>query len=197
MSTVNRHTLKRANQSRRKRSPELPEKKPQAPLRSTVRAAKRLGKNRWLWVVVVLLAVSIGLGSWYYTTRGTAPLSAHNSQQTAAHAASTLVPTAPPNWKTVQTFNGNSTGNATQKLQMFTVSGNWQITWACQGVNGVDDWLYIAIYNPNGSLYNAGAQVTCIAAKQVIGNAQESKSGQFYLTVDANTSWTIQVQVPT
>jgi hypothetical protein len=193
MSTVHRHSLKKANQSQRKRASQPPTKKSKSPLQSSTQAAKRFWRRRWLWVsvIVVVVIVSIGLGSWYYDS-GRASTSLTTS--THAQVVPTPLPTATPTWQTVHTLNGSSTGNATKKLQLFTVSSNWQITWQCQGVNGVDDWLYIAIYNANGSLYNAGAQVTCVAAKQVTGSVQEAKQGKFYLTVDANTSWTITIQ---
>lgn len=198
MSTVNRHTLKKANQSHRKRTQQSPIKQSRSPLRPVVRSAKRLWKSRWLWIFVVVVVVFLGLGSWYYGTRGVPASSARSTTggHVVAQATATaiLTPTATPDWQTVHTFKGPSTGDSTLKLQKFTVSGNWQITWVCQGVKGVDDWLYIAIYNPDGSLYNAGAQVTCLAAKQIVGSVQEAKSGEFYLTVDANTAWTVTVQ---
>lgn len=145
---------------------------------------------------MVIIVVLLGLGSWYYGARGVSvlPASAATGKHVVAQVTPTPAPTATPDWRTVHTFNGSSTSDSTLKLQKFTVSSNWQITWVCQGVNGVDDWLYIAIYNPNGSLYSAGAQVTCIAAKQVVGSVQEATGGAFYLTVDANTSWTVTVQ---
>jgi hypothetical protein len=193
MSTIHRHSLKKANQSQRKRSSQPPTKKSISPLQSSAQAAKRFWRRRWLWVsvIVVIVIVFIGLGSWYYDSGRVA-----TSPKISTHAQTvpTPLPTATPTWQTVRALNGTSTGNATKKLQLFTVSSDWQITWQCQGVNGVDDWLYIAIYNANGSLYNAGAQVTCIAARQVVGSVQEAKHGEFYLTVDANTSWTITIQ---
>ena len=73
---------------------------------------------------------------------------------------------------------------------------DWQLTWSCRGVDGVDGGLYIVIYNANGSLYNAGAQVTCLAAKQVIGSIEEQKSGDIYLNINGNDPWTITVQKP-
>lgn len=190
MSTVHRHSLKKANRPQRKQPQQESAKKSRSSTRSVARSARRLWRSRWLWIVVVVIIIFIGLGSWYYGTRGAA---ASSPVKTASSHVQTA-PTAVPTWQTVRTFNGSSTGDSTQKTQKFTTTGNWQISWACQGINGVDDWLYIAIYNADGTLYNAGAQVTCIAAKQVVGSVQEAKAGEFYLTVDANTAWTITVQ---
>lgn len=192
MSTVHRHSLKKARQSHRMRSPQLPPaQRRKSSFKSAHRSVRRLRRSRWFWLLLVFLLVFIGLGTWYYGFKSPSNPSATGA--TARHVQATPTVT---NWQTLRTLSGSDTGNTTKKLDTFTVSSNWQITWSCQGTNGVDDWLYIAIYNPDGTLYNAGAQVTCIAAKQVVGSVQETKAGQFYLTVDANTSWTIQIQVP-
>jgi hypothetical protein len=153
-------------------------------------------RKRWLWsVALILLLVLAGLGLWYYQARSAPHPSVARATSTAtpAQAQSTVTVT---NWQTVRTLNGASTGDKTQKTASFTVSAPWQINWLCQGQNGVDDWLYIAIYYPDGTLYNAGAQVTCIAAKPVVGSVQEEKAGTFYLTIDANTNWTVTIQEP-
>ncbi|HEY0755012.1 MAG TPA: hypothetical protein VGD98_13725 [Ktedonobacteraceae bacterium] len=191
MSTTHRHSLKKSNQSQRKRSSRLPVRKSGTSPARAWRSLKRLGKSPWLWACMVVLVILIGLGTWYAVSpRDTSAASTARSASSRVQGLST----ATPIWHTVRTLNGSSTGNATQKTATFTVSSNWQITWDCQGKNGVDDWLYVAIYNPDGTLYNAGAQVTCIAAKNVEGSVQEAKKGTFYLTVDANTDWTLTIQ---
>ncbi len=105
-------------------------------------------------------------------------------------------PTPERTWQTIQTVTGKDTGNRTEKTKLFKVPADWQLTWNCQGIDGVDDWLYIAIYHANGKLYNAGAQITCIAAKRVIGSVEELQSGTIYFSIDANTNWTIAIQKP-
>jgi hypothetical protein len=141
--------------------------------------------------------VLVGLAGWYFVAvRPFAPPAqahaTHNQATPAPTPTSTAIPAS--DWQTQQTFSGPSTGNGTKHTQTFTVSKTWQITWTCQGINGVDEWLYIAVYHTNGTLYNAAAQVTCIAAKKVIGSTIEQAGGTFYLTVDASTDWTITIQ---
>lgn len=146
----------------------------------------------WLWILGVLIVLLIGIGCWHGITSNAPVTNSFSPASSSANANSNVSP-----WKTVQTFSGPTTNNVDQKLQTFTVSSNWQMTWDCQGVNGVDQELLISIYNSNGSLYNAGAQLTCLAAKPVIGSAQEVSGGTFYLIVNSSTAWKVSIQVPT
>jgi hypothetical protein len=151
-----------------------------------------------------MLATLVGLGLQYYTYPSsslppqsitTSSTGTKDQSNTSQQQTPTVLPSsAATSWQTVQTLSGGNTGASTQKTKPFTVTGQWQMTWNCQGQHGVDDWLYIAIYYTNGKLYNAGAQVTCIAAKMVVGSVQEADGGTFYLTIDANTDWTLLIQ---
>lgn len=165
--------------------------KPSAP------AVSRSARGKfWPWLVVGIVLVLIGLAGWYIIA--VRPSSQTQLSQGQSTPTSTFTPTSTPipasDWQTLKTFSGSTTGDGTKRTETFTTSTTWQITWACQGIKGVDKWLYIAIYRANGTLYNAGAQITCIAAKKVIGNTIEQASGSFYLTIDASTSWTVTVQ---
>lgn len=201
---MHRHTLKKTNQAQRKRISQEPTRKPEPPVSSVLRSARKLSKNRWFWLGLVMLVTLVGLGLQYYKyfpsslplQRITASSPAGTISNGSQQQAPTVLPSsgATPTWQTVQTMNGGNTGASTQKTRTFTVTGKWQMTWNCQGQHGVDDWLYIAIYYTNGKLYNAGAQVTCIAAKMVVGSVQEADGGTFYLTIDANTDWTLLIQ---
>src|SRR5258707_13506149 len=134
MSTVSRHTLKKANQSHRKRSPQLPTRKSRSPIRPAVRSMKRLWRRRRLWLGIIIVVVFIGLGSWYYGVRSSslAQASAANSQHGGAQ---TTPASTTPNWQTVHTFTGSDTGSTTKKLDKFTVAGTWQISWVPATVN--------------------------------------------------------------
>lgn len=202
-----RHSLTKAYQPRSKRSPQQDSR---PPTWSAARTAKRLWRRGWPWLIVLVVISLIGFGFRYYNfgrffSSVLSPQAAarSNSVQTVPTtlAASTPTPTPTPviqNWQTLRTFTGSNTGSGTAKTQTFVVptTSVWQMTWSCQGLKGVDDYLYIVIYNANGSLYNSGAQVTCVAAHRVVQSAQEAKGGTFYLTIDANTPWTITIQVP-
>jgi hypothetical protein len=203
-----RHLLTKAYQSRSRRS-SLPPVKQNSRLsaESMARAAKKLGKRGWPWLIVLVVLSLIGFGFRYYgfgrvfsSTVLSHPVTKSSSVQAVSTSLTTPTPTptqAVYAWQTLRTFTGSNTGSSTEKTQTFTVpASTWQITWACQGLKGVDDYLYIAIYNANGSLYNAGAQITCVAAHRVVQSAREGKGGTFYFMVDANTYWTITVQVP-
>lgn len=196
MSTVHRHSLKKANQSHRMRPPQTPPERRRSSAPPPVRPARRRRKMRWLWPVILVLVVLAGLGFWYYSAQSAAKPSVSHATSTPTVQAQVQSTATVTNWKTVRTLNGTSTGDKTQKTETFTVSAPWQISWLCQGQHGVDDWLYIAIYYPDGTLYNAGAQVTCIAAKPVVGSIQEANAGTFYLTIDANTDWTVKIEDP-
>jgi hypothetical protein len=102
---------------------------------------------------------------------------------------------AATNWKTIQTFSGQATNGDDYISAKFTVTANWQITWTCTGIDGNDEQMDVVIYNPDGTLYNAGADITCLATQRVNGNVQETKAGTYYLDIDSSTAWTVHVQV--
>ncbi len=146
-------------------------------------------QKRWPWLMIVAVTVIlVSFGIWRATT---------GSPSTTSAVTITSLPTPTPtpkrNWHTLLTFSG---GNETKNTQKFKVPADWQFTWSCQGVNGVDGGLNIVIYNTNGSLYNAGAQITCLAAKKVSGSVEEFKSGNVYLSINGNGPWTVSVQKP-
>jgi hypothetical protein len=185
---VSRRQSAKARQPQRKRSPKpSPEKDIQSSTRATTRSLDR----RWPWLLGAVIILVIGFAVWHSLDQvpsATSSTSVSNSSDTSNTPSG-----SGQSWKTLQTFTGHTT-TGTQKTATFQVANNWQLTWNCQGTNGNDDWLYIAIYHPDGTLYNAGAQVTCLAAKPIIGNVQEDQGGTYYLTVDANTDWTVGVQ---
>lgn len=155
--------------------------------------------KRWLWPVIfgVVLLLLVGLALRSILSDNSAPSPFSPPLNTPIIASSTQsTQTAQADWQTIQTFTGNSTNNAQQKTKVFSVDSNWRLTWNCKGNHGIDDWLYVSIYNRDGSLYNAGAQITCVDGKQVTGNADEPQSGTFYLSVNASTDWTVTIEVP-
>jgi hypothetical protein len=180
-----RSATKRSHGPRKKRRPQNFNQAPKPP----VQPVKT--RKRWPWLVILTVAVIlVSFGIWH-------AVSGSSSSKSTATAASTLLPSPTPtpksSWQTLLTFSGN---NNTKKTQKFEVPADWQFTWSCRGVKGVDGGLFITIYNANGSLYNAGAQISCLAAKQIIGSAEEHQSGDVYLTINSNDPWTVTVQKP-
>jgi hypothetical protein len=179
-------TRMRSHGKRKKRRQQvapMPSKIPVQPPQKT--------RRHWPWLILLVVAiVLISIGIWHITS------SSSSARSTTTHS-STSLPAATPTpgrvWHTILSISGNTAAKNTQK---FKVPADWQLTWSCRGVNGIDGGLYIVIYNANGSLYNAGAQVTCLAAKQVIGSVEEQKSGDIYLTINSNDPWTVTVQKP-
>jgi hypothetical protein len=168
-------------------------------------------QTRRNWLIATIMLILLSVASWYVLsgklsspTPPPVAVVADNDSQTATHsllnsnveATASALPTV--NWQTFQTLSGHDTQNATQKTQTFSVPAKWQLSWACQGTDGVDDWLYIVLYNANGSLYDAGSQNVCLAAQKVVGSIIETKtsSSTIYLTIDANTDWTITMRAP-
>ena len=173
-------------------------------------------KPQHMWrgrIIIATVLILIVVGSWYVLSSKlsvpTAPsddtnVIAVNNAQTATNsllnsnveATASALPTR--NWQTVQTFTGHDTNEAMQNTHKFTVPVKWQLNWSCQGKNGVDDQLTVAVYNADGSLYDAGAQVTCLAAQKIVGSVIESKTAgsTVYLAMSANTDWTVTVRAP-
>jgi hypothetical protein len=171
-------------------------------------------QNMWRGrIIIAVVLILIVAGSWYVlssklsapsTPSDNANIIASNNAQTATHsllnsnveATASALPTL--NWQTAQTFTGHDTNEAMQNTQKFTVPAKWQLNWSCQGKNGVDDQLTVAVYNVDGSLYDAGAQITCLAVQKIVGSVIESKTsaGTVYLGISSNTDWTVTVRAP-
>ncbi len=184
MPTVSRRPSTKTRQSQRKRStePSLAND-----VQTSTSALARPWSIRWLWLAgVLVLLLVVGFGVWHSFSGGLVPATSGPAITSSSSGQS---------WRNLQTFSGHTTSNATQKTQTFQVSNTWQLTWNCQGADGVDDWLYVAIYHADGTLYNAGAQITCIAAKPVAGSVQEAQGGTYYLSIDADTDWNVAVQI--
>jgi hypothetical protein len=180
-----RSAATRSHGQRKKRRPPTSTTTPKPPIQPVQ------AKKRWPWLIVLVAAIIlVSFGIW----RAVSGLpSTASTVTTASTSLPTPTPTPARTWHTLLTFSGD---NGTKNTQKFKVPADWQVTWSCRGVNGVDGGLYVVIYNANGSLYNAGAQVTCLASKQVIGSAEEFKSGDVYLNINGNGPWTVSVQQP-
>jgi hypothetical protein len=148
--------------------------------------------RRWPWIAGVLaILLLLGLAFWHgLVSNAPPPASAFSNSADSANVSS-----GSSTWKTIQTFTGQATNGVDVKTKQFTVTSNWQISWSCKGIDGNDEQMNVVIYNPDGSLYNAGADITCLATQQVNGHVQEIKAGTYYLDIASSTAWTVQVQV--
>jgi hypothetical protein len=149
--------------------------------------------RRWPWITgLLVILVLLGLGFWHGLASNAPPPSSPVFSNSAVGTSNSDSAT---NWKTIQTFSGQATNGNDYTSAKFTVTANWQITWTCTGIDGNDEEMDVVIYNPDGTLYNAGADITCPATQRVNGNVQETKAGTYYLDIDASTAWTVHVQV--
>ncbi len=150
-------------------------------------------RRRWPWLIVLITAlILVSFGIWHAAS-GSPPAKSTVTTVSTSTPLPSATPTPSRNWQTLFTFSG---GTGTKNTQKFKVPADWQVTWSCRGLNGVDGGLYIVIYNANGTLYNAGAQVTCLASKQVVGSMEEHTSGNVYLNINGNDPWAVAVQQP-
>jgi hypothetical protein len=166
------------------------------------RTHKRLSLTKRTLLISLIGAIMLLFVGWAFWF-GLSGLGASSAAGPTSFSQITPTPTIDTStWKTAQAFNGPATpqdnsGKFIPHLSdKFSVSGRWQLNWNCQGVDGVDKTLYISIYNADGTLYNAGAQVTCLAAKPIIGYAMENDGGTFYLNITASTTWNITIKTP-
>lgn len=179
-----KHITQRKRPLQAPKSVRLAEKTPARPL-------KRRRRTKQLWIIGAsgLLLVLAAGGFWiFFGSSGLPFIPAHHMQPTPTPTPSpTLV------WSTLATFTASGLGTPTNTNSFTVTNDTWQIAWNCQGINGVDKTLYIAIYHPDGSLFNAGAQLTCPAAQPLNGSTQESGKGTYYLNIDSDTSYTVTV----
>lgn len=185
---MSRKPLTKTRQPQKKRPAETSDSQP---LKQKPEAQPR--SKRWPWLIILGLALSLLLG---LALRSILADGSPTTSLSPVSNGATATSSEQADWKIVQTFKGGVTNDVEQKTKTFQITGNWRMTWNCKGVHGVDDWLYVTIYNSNGSLYNAGAQITCVDGKQIIGSADEPQGGTFYLAINASTDWTVTVEVP-
>lgn len=188
---MSRRQSTKARPPQRKRSPQ-----PSTEEKNEVLPVRRRGL--WYWIIGILIVLLIGLASWHGIISNM-PASASSTTANSPGLVAGNNGTATSPWQILQTYSGQATNDTYTNTKQFTIdTSNWQITWSCSALDGNDEYLAITIYNPDGSLYNAGAQITCVASKKVNeGSVIEQKGGTFYLAINATTAWTVHVQVPT
>jgi hypothetical protein len=152
-------------------------------------------KRTWpTWAIIVALFVVFGLGhvSAGSSNNDTSTTSAVTTSTTAAaHGATTMTkPTATPAPKT--TTIASYSGNGNKNTPNFHVNADqWTISWSCQGGQYGGN-LIVDVYQSDGTYVDGAVNVICNGAMH--DTTLERGSGDFYLVVNADVSWTVTIQ---
>jgi hypothetical protein len=153
------------------------------------------------WVIIVGILLACGLGhaasgsanasgtTTTVTTGNNSAVHTSTSSSTPAKPAPTATPKPAPKLTTIVSYSGTTQKNTAN----FHVSADqWQLVWACQGGQYGGNFS-VEIDNADGSSFDP------LAVNQVCDGNQhdttiERGSGDFFLKVDADVSWQIQIQ---
>jgi hypothetical protein len=105
---------------------------------------------------------------------------------------STPAPTQPPaKWVTTHTYKGNGS----KKTGVISVPDDWKIVWSCDptSFDNIDFNMIITVYNSDGTYADSGVNSTC-SKTNTHDETEEHQSGNVYLDITSEGSWTIQVQ---
>ncbi len=154
----------------------------------------------WALILGILLACSVGYGlAGSSSAAGTTTTNAAQAGTGGTHTTTTAKPptatakpptaTPAPKLTTIASFSGTSQKNT----QTFHVSANqWTLVWTCQGGEFGGNFS-VEVDNADGSIFDPlAANVVCNGTMH--DTTIERGSGDFYLKVDADVSWTIQIQ---
>lgn len=101
--------------------------------------------------------------------------------------------TPAPRWVTIANFSGNGTKRTTT----FTItSDQWRMNWRC---NPNSDYfgqynVIVSVYNDDGSPADYAAINTICQAGNTHDTTAEYTPGTYYLEVDSEAAWSVQVQ---
>lgn len=100
-------------------------------------------------------------------------------------------PTHTPQWTTIQTFKGYGYKNTVPN-----VPNRWQLVWSCDPASDGGPYnLLVDVDSPDGNPVNPGAVLTTCQQGNTSDSTQEYQGGTFYLDVQCDAAWTIQIQV--
>ncbi len=157
----------------------------------------------WAWIVIVL----VFLGTFFTaftkgsssdttssTTGGTttAQTTGNNKPATTVAPKATATPTHTPVLTTLQAFSGSGIKNTAY----FTVPAEWQLKWTCNPASfGGSYNLIVSLYGSDGSLVDLPVNVLCQAGVTGDTTLEHDQAGKFYLNVNSEGAWTIDIQV--
>ncbi len=149
----------------------------------------------WALIVAILLACSLGYashGGATATDTSTATASTTTSSSTNAAPTATKPPAAtatPAKPVIITSFSGTGAQNT---VNFHVNASQWTLLWQCQGGQYGGN-LAVEVDNADGSTLDYGA-VNEICNGSMSGSTIERASGDFYLSVNADIAWQIQIQ---
>lgn len=179
--------------------PNLPPAAPAATKPNAVVAFLQKKRTWPTWAIIAALVVVFGLGrigtgsgvTSTVTTTANVSTTAGAHGTTSGKTTTTTPPTATPAPKntTIATYSGTTSKNTPN----FHVNADqWTISWSCQGGQYGGN-LTVSVYQSDGtSIDPVAVNVVCNGAMH--DSTIERGSGDFYLTIDADVSWTITIQ---
>ena len=168
-----------------------------APKSNAVMAFLQVKRTIPTWVIILGIVLAIGLG---HATDGSASAAntANNTTtgpttQTTTSSPTKTAPkptaTSVPKLTTIVSYSGSGQKNT---ANFHVNASQWQISWACQpGSFGGN--FSVEVDNADGSTFDPLAvNEICDSSKHDI--TIERGSGDFFLKIDADTPWQIQIQ---
>jgi hypothetical protein len=141
--------------------------------------------------VLAIIAI-IGIAIAASGGNNSASTSSSTPTDQATQAQATQVPTTALKWTTTQTFSGNGT----KKTAIFTVPSDWKILWKCDPSSsfGGQYNVIVGVTGSDGSPIDPAAINTICKAGNTGDSTEEHQSGQVYLDIESEGSWSITIQ---
>jgi hypothetical protein len=146
-----------------------------------------------LALVVVLFTCALCTGGLPSLIRGIQQGYQQSSAPPVAVDTPTQDATPAPQWTITNTFSGSGTKNTTT----FTVTGDWQLNWTCAPASFATGQynVIVDVDSPGQSLPVFPSAVNAICSANVYsGTTEEYQSGTFYLAVNSEAQWNVQIE---
>ncbi|SRR6266567_9353551 len=143
----------------------------------------KIGCGVLVGIVVLIVAISIAANG------GKSTPSTSSSQP---QSAPTQAPSKPTSWQTTHTYNGSGA----KKTETIAVPSDWKIQWSCDptSFDGMNYNVIIGVYNSDGTVADPAAINDMCKSGNTSGSTEERQSGNVYLDVNSEGSWTITIQ---
>lgn len=153
-------------------------------------AKKKFYKRWWFWVgAVVVLFVVIGVSGGSSTSTKSVPAPTETGSTVAAPAQP-----APAQAAAVPQVLLNISGSGSKSTAKFTAASDWDLNWSYDCSNfGSQGNFQVFVYNGDGSMSFSNSGVNQLG-KSGADVEHYHSGGTFYLTVNSECSWKIQVK---